>query len=86
MTASVSPSPRPTDVFTVLEVAAHLKISVNETYALIRAGRIKAVKISERRTRVTRRALDAYVVSLEVENMTGALSPDKLRLARLSGA
>src|SRR4051812_49982873 len=45
---------------TVPEVAKALQMSPDGVYKLIRRGKLKAVRISERKTYVSRLALDAY--------------------------
>lgn len=45
---------------TIQQVAKDLQMSTDGVYKLIRRGKLKAVRISERKTYVSRLALDAY--------------------------
>jgi excisionase family DNA binding protein len=48
-------------LLTVPEVAAHLGVSRQHVYRLISEGRLPAVRLSERRLRVPRPALEAWL-------------------------
>ncbi len=58
----------------VAEVAAELEISPDGVYKLIKRGKLPAVRLSERGTRVPRVALDAYRRRLGGENQLPAFS------------
>jgi excisionase family DNA binding protein len=54
-----------TELLTLDEVAAILRISRRSVHRLIAAGRIRVVHPSPGRTLVTQREVDAYVASLQ---------------------
>ncbi len=53
------------ELLTVDEAAAQLRISRRSVWNLIAAGRLRTVHPTPGRTLVTRRELDAYVASLD---------------------
>lgn len=73
-------TPKGNEYLTVKEACALLKVGKNAMYDLIRTKRVKAIKLSPCRTRVTRRALDAYMAQLEIEQARPLLDQRKLRL------
>lgn len=79
--SSLSPKAKANELYTINEVAALLKVHRNTAYSLVKSGRIKSVQLSQRRTRVTRRALENYVESLEAEAARPLISREKLRRA-----
>lgn len=60
--------------YTVPEVAALLKFKKNFIYDLINQGRLKAIKLSERRTRVTSDALNDFINGENVNNLSYNIS------------
>jgi excisionase family DNA binding protein len=53
------------EILTVDEAAAKLRMSRRSFYRLAEAGRIRIIHPTPGRARVTQRELDAYVASLE---------------------
>jgi excisionase family DNA binding protein len=53
------------ELLTVDEAAARLRISRRSFYRLVDAGRIRVIHPTPGRTMVTQRELDAFVASLE---------------------
>jgi len=53
--------------YTVPEIAKILKVKKSFVYELIYTGRLEAVKLSERRIRITEEALRAYIEALKKE-------------------
>ena len=52
-----------TELLTLDEVAARLRVSRRTVERLVRAGRIRALRISERRIAVEAREVDAFVAA-----------------------
>lgn len=67
----------------VAEVASALGMSTGGVYKLIQRGKLPAVRLSERGTRVARWALDAYVDSLNGRGPDSTLRVDALDPERL---
>jgi excisionase family DNA binding protein len=59
-------------LLTVPEVATELGVSTRHVYRLIAEGRLPAVRLSERRLRVPRAALDAWL-RVQTDRAVGAL-------------
>jgi len=55
------------ELMTVAEVAGILRLSRPRVYELIAASAIPAVRLSERRIRIPRRAWEAYLAAQELE-------------------
>jgi len=74
-----------TSHLTVPEVAGELEMSSDGVYKLIRRGKLKAVRVSERKTYISRLALDAYRRRLngeapDTQRPRSTASVDELRL------
>ena len=52
-----------TELLTIREVAKELRISPNTVYSEVRLGRLRAIRLSHRCTRVKRADLDAYLAA-----------------------
>lgn len=76
----------PQDAYlTVPQVAAELSISTSGVYKLIQRDQLPALKLSARRIRITRWALDAYVARLNghvPDTVLPDATPDAERLRR----
>lgn len=58
------------------EVAEELNVTVSQVYTLMRSGELRAVKIGKRGVwRVSREALEQFVVELEQEATTRSNAP-----------
>lgn len=60
--------------YTVPEVAALLKFKKNYIYDLIGQGRLKAIRVSERRTRISVDALAEFISSANINNLSYNIS------------
>jgi excisionase family DNA binding protein len=54
---------KPTELLTVNEVAAYLSIGRSRAYEMVKAGEIRSVKLSPRRTQVRMEDLEAWIRS-----------------------
>lgn len=61
---------------TVPQVADELEISTSGVYKLIQRGRLPVLKLSERRTRIARWALDAYIERINGRGPDTSLSDE----------
>jgi len=59
-------------LYTVIEVAKILKVKKGFVYELIYTGRLKAVKLSERRIRITEEDVRAYIETLKEKGQAAA--------------
>lgn len=59
-------------LYTVPEVAKILKVKKGFVYELIYTGRLGAIKLSERRIRITDEAVRAYIESLKEKGRAAA--------------
>lgn len=73
----------PSPYLTVAQVADVLGMSASGVHKLIQRGKLPALKLSERGTRVARWALDAYVDSLNGRGPDTSLPSDAFDLDRL---
>ncbi|KLU61749.1 helix-turn-helix domain protein [Peptococcaceae bacterium CEB3] len=69
-------------LYTVPEVAAMLKFRKSYVYELINQGRIKVVKLSERRTRIRSDVLNDFIKQETVNLLENSLSVQPPRKGR----
>ena len=56
-------------LYTVPEIAKMLKVKKNYVYELIYTGELKAIRLSERRFRITENAYNNYICKKEMDGV-----------------